>query len=65
MTIETELKKYSEIKTDLLNMARCIDSCTRKSEKEFYQDICLVYSNELKSVRRAIEEAYNVKLCRH
>lgn len=64
MTIEKDFKKYNLIKTDLLNMAKCIDECSKSSEKEFYQDICLEYSKELKRMRKAIEETYNVNLCK-
>jgi hypothetical protein len=61
--IEKELQKYNQIKTDLLKMAKCIDACTEKSEEEFYQNLCLEYSKELKNIKKTIEESYNVKIC--
>ncbi|MCS0824652.1 hypothetical protein NX029_11780 [Cytobacillus firmus] len=61
-TIEIEFKKLNRIKSDLLKIAKCIDACTNKSEKEFYQNICLEYSKELKQMKESIEQTYNVEL---
>lgn len=64
MTIEKELEKYNRIKIDLLKMAQCIDDCTEKSEKEFYQNICIEYSKELKKLKKSIESTYEIQLCK-
>lgn len=63
MNIEEELKRYNRIKTDLLKMAKYIDVCANKSEEEFYQNICLEYSKELKKVKKCIESTHDVKIC--
>ncbi|WP_235924804.1 hypothetical protein [Neobacillus sedimentimangrovi] len=61
--IEMELKKYNRIKSDLLKMAKCIDSCSETSEKEFYQNVCLEYSKELKQIKKFIEDSYDIEIC--
>lgn len=61
--MEKEIVKYNRIKTELIKLAQCIDKCTENREKEFYQNICLEYSKELKNLKSAIEESYNIKIC--
>lgn len=61
--VEKEMIKYFRIKTDLIKMARCIDSCNEDEEREAYQNACLEYSKELKNIKKVIEESYGVKVC--
>lgn len=56
--LESELKKYQQIKIELLRMAKCIECC-RESEKEMYQNICFEYSKELRKVKEIIDSVYN------
>ena len=65
MPIEEELKRYTRIKLDLLKMAKCIDACANKSEEEFYQNICIEYSKELRNIKRSIESTYGIKICKY
>jgi hypothetical protein len=60
--ISNSLKKYNEIKRDLLTIVKCIDFCS-KEEKEFYQDMAYLYSKHLKETKRHIEEIYDINLC--
>lgn len=60
--LEEQLKKYNQIKIDLLKVAQCIDCCD-PSEISDLQDICIDYSHELKDLRHQIESIYGIKLC--
>nr|WP_194950050.1 hypothetical protein [Anoxybacillus flavithermus] len=60
--IDEKIKKYNQIKIDLLKIVKCIDCCT-EDEKELYQNIAIEYSKELKRLKKSIESAYDVKIC--
>ena len=60
--IEDEIKKYNQIKTDLLKMSQCLGCCDA-SKKELYQNLCLEYSKELKEMKTLIERTYGVEVC--
>ena len=61
-SIEEEFKKYNQIKIDLVNMSKCIQSC-EGPQKNCYQNICLEYSKELKKIKKAIESDYGINIC--
>lgn len=60
--IENDLKKYNQLKLDLLKMANCLKNCEDNSQ-EMYQNICLEYSKELNEMKNFLEDTYNLKLC--
>ncbi|PEZ06124.1 hypothetical protein CN330_27535 [Priestia megaterium] len=61
-TIEEKVKIYNKIKIDLIKVSQCLEFCA-ENDKTFYQDIALNYSNQLKSIKEAIEKTYNVEIC--
>lgn len=61
--IEEKVKKYNQVKTDLLRVVKCIDCCTEAEEKEFYQDVAVSYSKELKRIKGTIKSVYGIDLC--
>lgn len=63
MNIESEIKKYNQIKIDLLKIAKCIECCEENYDVEMYQNIALEYSKKLKNVKKSIEKEYKIKLC--
>ncbi|MBC6972435.1 hypothetical protein H9I32_08430 [Bacillus sp. Xin] len=60
--IEEKVKKYNQVKADLMKIAQCIDYCS-EDERELYQDIALNYSKQLKHIKESIEKIYGVELC--
>ena len=61
--VEQKIKKYNQIKMDLLNVSKCIDCCSSINEKEVYQNIALKYSEEMKQIKDLLEKIYDVKIC--
>lgn len=61
--LEKDLKKYNQIKTDLLKMSKCIECCEQDNEKAMYQNVTIEYSKELKQLQKSLEATYGVKLC--
>ncbi|MES9699975.1 MULTISPECIES: hypothetical protein [Bacillus] len=61
--LEKDLKKYNQIKTDLLKMSKCIECCEQENERVMYQNVTMEYSKELKQLQKALEATYGVKLC--
>ena len=45
--IESNIKRYNELKIDLLNISKCIETC-EECDKEFYQNIAIQYSKNIK-----------------
>jgi Iap family predicted aminopeptidase len=62
-TIEKEIKKYNQIKIDLLKISKCIECCEEKKEEEMYQNIALEYSKELRNIKEYIEKEYKITFC--
>ncbi|MCM3358146.1 hypothetical protein [Psychrobacillus sp. MER TA 171] len=60
--IEDDIIKYNDLKTDLLNIGKCIDCC-EEDEKCFYQDLAITYSIRLKNFQHFIEREYGLKCC--
>ncbi|MED4286314.1 hypothetical protein P4679_30740 [Priestia megaterium] len=61
--IVEKVKKYNQIKMDLMKIAKCIDCCTEVEEKEFYQDVAVSYSKEMKRIKGTIEDTYGIQIC--
>ncbi|MEY9980600.1 phosphoglycerate-specific signal transduction histidine kinase [Lysinibacillus sp. RC79] len=59
--IEYKLRKYNQIKTDLLKISKCLEHCD-KAQKELYQNVCIEYSMELKKIKNSLESVYDVKI---
>lgn len=53
--IEEKVKKYNQVKIDLMKIAQCINCCN-EDERETYQDIALNYSKHLKCIQESIEK---------
>lgn len=62
-TIVEKVKKYNQIKMDMMRIVKCIDCCTENEEKEFYQNVAISYSKELRRVKGAIEDTYGIQIC--
>ncbi|MBR9747575.1 hypothetical protein ACQVWD_26430 [Bacillus cereus] len=60
--IEEKVKKYNQVKIDLMKIAQCIDCCN-EDEREIYQDIALNYSKHLKYIQESIEKIYGIDIC--
>lgn len=60
--IEEKFEAYNKLKIDLLKISKCIECC-EESQIELYQDLCIEYSKELKTMKKSIEETYGVELC--
>ncbi|WP_243292139.1 hypothetical protein [Bacillus sp. FJAT-47783] len=63
MDIDKQLKKFNQLKIDLLKISQCIDYCSDEGEEEFYRNIALEYSKELKKLKEYIEKNYDIKFC--
>lgn len=61
--MEKEMQKCIKVKLDLLKVSRCIDYCQTAKEKDFYQNIALEYSIELKRIYSFLEDMYDLKIC--
>lgn len=61
--IEKEIKKFNQIKMDLLKISKCIEYCTEINQKEMYQNIAMEYSKELKHLSKYIQNEYQVTFC--
>ena len=48
--IESNIKRYNELKIDLLNISKCIETC-EECDKEFYQNIAIQYSKKYKEIK--------------
>ena len=62
--IENEIKKYTQLKIDLLKISKCIECCEEKNREDMYQNIALEYSINLKKLKEFIEKEYHISLCR-
>ncbi|MDF2083910.1 hypothetical protein [Bacillus pseudomycoides] len=60
--IENNIVRYNELKIDLLNISKCIETC-EECDKEFYQDIAIQYSKRHREMKKFIEKTYNIKIC--
>ncbi|HFR4168329.1 hypothetical protein [Bacillus cereus] len=60
--LETDIKKYNELKKDLLQISQCL-ICSEDADKVFYQDIAINYSKKLKLLQGFLEDTYNIKIC--
>lgn len=58
-----EIRKYNQLKIDLLKISKCVECCGEQKDREFYQNIALEYSKELKNLKKFIETEYEVSLC--
>ncbi|MBC6975079.1 MULTISPECIES: hypothetical protein [Bacillus] len=59
--IENELKRYNELKRDLMTVVKCIDCC-KEDDVCFYQDLAMVYTSELHRFIDFIEKQYGVNI---
>ncbi|WIY58996.1 hypothetical protein [Bacillus arachidis] len=59
--IEKELKRYNELKKDLMTITKCLDYC-QADDVCFYQDLAMVYTNKLQSFHNFIEKEYGVSI---
>ncbi|ASI76638.1 hypothetical protein OCD85_06490 [Bacillus pacificus] len=59
--IENELKRYNELKRDLMTVAKCIDCC-KEEDVCFYQDLAMVYTTKLHSFLDFIEKQHEVSI---
>lgn len=60
--LETDIKKYNELKKDLLKISQCL-ICSEDDDKLFYQDIAIDYSKKLKVLQQFLEDTYRIKIC--
>ncbi|MFF1995378.1 hypothetical protein ACFVWC_30100 [Bacillus mycoides] len=60
--IEHDLKKYNNLKTDLLSIAKCIDCCEQE-DICFYQDLAIIYSERLRKLNDFIRKEYGLDVC--
>ncbi|ECO1678061.1 hypothetical protein [Peribacillus frigoritolerans] len=61
--IEKELKKYNQLKIDLLKISKCIECCEEQTDEAMFQNIALEYSKEMKNLKEAIEKEYEISFC--
>ncbi|MGN4444938.1 hypothetical protein ACTFOB_08500 [Bacillus cereus group sp. MYBK79-1] len=59
--IEKELKRYNELKRDLMTVTKCIECC-QEDDICFYQDLARVYTNKLQAFHNFIEKEYGVSI---
>lgn len=50
---EREIKRYYHILGSYLDMAKQLDCCI-VDDKEFYQDVCLLFADKVKSMRNQL-----------
>ncbi len=62
MPFEDKLRKYNQIKIDLLKMSKHLDFCD-ETEKNLYQNICVEYTKELKEIKKSLEQTYGIEIC--
>jgi hypothetical protein len=60
--LEERVTEYNQIKSDLMKISQCIDCCS-EDKKEYYQDIALDRSKQLRSIKESIESIYGIELC--
>ncbi|MGM9898262.1 MAG: hypothetical protein ACI32W_10005 [Enterococcus faecalis] len=60
--LENDLKKYNQLKIDLLKMASFLENC-ENDFKDMYQNICLEYSKELLEMKNVLEKTYDLRIC--
>lgn len=60
--IEEKLMQINNLKLDLMNIGRCIDSCAA-NEICYYQDLAITYSMRLKKLKEFINQEYGVNIC--
>jgi len=60
--LEESVTEYNKVKSDLMKISQCIDCCN-EDKKEFYQDIALDHSRQLREIKESIESIYGIELC--
>ncbi|MGU3443766.1 hypothetical protein ACLBXI_28830 [Bacillus cereus] len=53
--LETQLIEYNNMKNELLQVAKCIDSC-KPEERGMYQNIALEYAVCLKRLKKSLQD---------
>jgi hypothetical protein len=58
--IETELQRYNMLKAELFQVCHCIDCCAEEEEKEFYRNVAIQYTKEMKRTQKVMCEMFGI-----